>query len=143
MAPALLASAFADPRARLLVLDGLDPVEGGDGELAWASLPPGRGAEDFILLGMDEDGPAFAEINPDIPHGAVFAPQVWEMASLLRTDALALYGCARSLLDWHKRHGFCANLCKAPHTNTSCWARIFNECEANQFPPWVPPNTTP
>src|SRR3546814_16880421 len=27
MAPALLASAFADPRARLLVLDGLDPVE--------------------------------------------------------------------------------------------------------------------
>src|SRR3546814_17982084 len=81
MAPALLASAFADPRARLLVLDGLDPVEGGDGELAWASLPPGRGAEDFILLGMDEDGPAFAEINPDIPHGAVFAPKVWEMRS--------------------------------------------------------------
>src|SRR3546814_13400833 len=63
MAPALLASAFADPRARMLVLDGLDPVEGGDGELAWASLPPGRPAEDFILLGVDEDGPAFAEID--------------------------------------------------------------------------------
>src|SRR3546814_11461565 len=121
MAPALLASAFADPRARLLVLDGLDPVEGGDGELAWASLPPGRGAEDFILLGMDEDGPAFAEINPDIPHGAVFAPKVWEMASLLRPEALALYGCARSLIDWHKRHGFCANCGQATHTIKAGW----------------------
>src|SRR3546814_15635736 len=115
MAPALLASAFADPRARLLVLDGLDPVEGGDGELAWASLPPGRGAEDFILLGMDEDGPAFAEINPYIPHGAVFAPKVREMASLLRPEALALSGCARNLLDWPKKTGFFATSSHEPH----------------------------
>src|SRR3546814_17282798 len=95
MATALPASAFADPRARMLVLDGLDPVEGGDGELPWASLPPGRPATDFILLGVDEVGPAFAEINPDIPPAAVFAPTGGELASLLRPAELHLYGCAR------------------------------------------------
>lgn len=134
MAPALLADAFVDARARLLVLDRLDPVEGEDGGLAWASLPPGRPVEDFILLGVDEDGPAFAEINPDIPHGAVFAPKVWEMASLLRPEALALYGCARSLIDWHKRHGFCANCGKATHTFKAGWARKCSGCEAEHFP---------
>ncbi|HKX23159.1 MAG TPA: NADH pyrophosphatase, partial [Rhizorhapis sp.] len=107
--PEKLAVSFADPRARLLVLDGLDPILGEEGGLSWTGLPPGRNASDFILLGVDGDGPAFVEIAADIPHGGAYAPKVWEIAPLLQPEALALYGCARSLVDWHKRHGFCAN----------------------------------
>src|SRR3546814_17110044 len=56
------------------------------------------------------------------------------MASLLRPEALALYGCARSLIDWHKRHCFCANCGKATHTIKAGWARKCSGCEAEHFP---------
>ncbi|MCF8707356.1 NAD(+) diphosphatase [Rhizorhapis sp. SPR117] len=132
--PALLAEAFADSRARLLVLDGLDPVLGEDGDLAWASLSPGRVPDDFILLGMDEAGPVFAEISPNIPHAGTFAPRVWELAQLLKSEALALYGCARSVIDWHKRHGFCANCGMPTEVVKAGWSRRCVGCEAEHFP---------
>jgi NAD+ diphosphatase len=131
--PARLAQALADPGARLLVLDGLDPMAGEDGDLAWASLPRGASLQQLILLGVDERGPVFAELRSDIPHGAAFAPAVWEMASLLRPEALALYGCARSMIDWHKRHGFCANCGMPTHVTKAGWSRSCAGCEAEHF----------
>lgn len=129
-----LARAFADPRARLLVLDGLDPVVGEEGDLAWTVLPAGGNIRDFILLGIDERGPVFATIAADIPHGGAFAPRVWEIAPLLEPEALALYGCARSLVDWHKRHRFCAN-CGAPtDPSKGGWSRLCSGCGAEHFP---------
>lgn len=132
--PALLAEALADPRARRLVLDGLDPVPGEDGDLAWTALSPGASLQQLILLGVDVRGPVFAELRSDIPHGAAFAPAVWEMASLLRPEALALYGCARSMIDWHKRHGFCANCGLPTHVTKAGWSRSCAGCEAEHFP---------
>ena len=131
---ARLIEAFADPRARLLVLDGLDPVSGEDGDLAWTSLPPGADLSNLILLGMDEAGPAFAELRRDIPHGTAFAPAVWDLAPLLRPEALALYGCARSMIDWHKRHGFCANCGMPTQVTKAGWSRSCAGCEAEHFP---------
>lgn len=132
--PKRLAEAFADPRARLLVLEGLDPVADGNGGLCWSALPPGRELDDFILLGIDDDGPAFTEIRTDIPHGGAFAPRVWEIAAQLGPEALALYGCARSLLDWHKRHGFCANCGMPTQVAKAGWSRLCTGCDAEHFP---------
>lgn len=132
--PERLAEAFADPRARLLVMEGLDPVVGDDGELAWTVLPFGRDLTGFILLGVDEGGPAFAEIVSDIPDGAAFAPGVWEAASLLKPEALAIYGCARSLIDWHKRHRFCANCGTPTDPSKGGWSRLCIGCGAEHFP---------
>lgn len=129
-----LAESFADPRARLLVLDRLDPVLGEEDGLTWTVLPPGQDLGNFILLGVDQEGPAFVEIAGDIPHGGAFAPKVWEIAPLLQPQALALYGCARSLVDWHKRHGFCAN-CGAPTgVAKGGWSRLCPSCGAEHFP---------
>lgn len=132
--PGRLARAFADPCARLLLTDGLDPIAGKDGDLAWTTLPPGRDLRDFILLGVDENGPAFAEIKADIPHAGAFSPKLWDIAPLLKAEALALYGAARSLVDWHKRHGFCANCGTPTEVSKGGWSRLCKGCGAEHFP---------
>jgi len=56
-----LAAAKADPRARLLVLDGYTPAYDGD-RLAWTALP--QDGSELALLGLDRDGvPHFATIT--------------------------------------------------------------------------------
>lgn len=129
-----LAEAFADPRARLLVMEGLDPVAGEGGELAWTALPPEAETCGFILLGIDECGPAFAKIADDVPPGSAFAPKVWELASVMKPEELALYGCARSLVDWHKRHRFCANCGMPTEVWKGGWSRFCAGCGAEHFP---------
>ncbi|WP_413818529.1 NAD(+) diphosphatase [Sphingobium sp.] len=120
--PALVAQAFADPRSRMLVLDDLDPVVDG-ANLATIALPQGTAAEAYCLLGIGEDGPLFIRLDPSLGHGGQFAPQVWSVAPLLAPDQLALYGTARSLIDWHARHRFCAN-CGTPTAPIKAgWAR--------------------
>lgn len=130
----MAAAAFSDPAARLLLLDGLDPVVGDAGKLATTPLPPGAALEDHVLLGVDDTGPLFVKLDPNIPHGAHFAPNVWARAALLAPSELALFGTARSVIDWHKRHGFCAN-CGAPtRTQKAGWARKCDACGAEHFP---------
>ncbi len=106
--PARAAAAFADPRARRLVIDRLDPVVDGN-KLLTEALPDGAVIDDHVLLGVGEDGPIFAALGGDNPHGASYAPNVWAAAMDLADDQFALFGGARSLIDWHARHGFCAN----------------------------------
>lgn len=131
--PALLAQAFAFSKARRLVLDGLEPLAQDD-RLATEPLPSGALIEEHVLLGVDDDTPIFAALSRDIPHGGTFSPEVWALAPLLAPDQLALYGTARSLIDWHARHGFCAacGATTAPHKGG--WSRRCSGCEAEHFP---------
>ncbi|WP_246525011.1 NAD(+) diphosphatase [Sphingobium phenoxybenzoativorans] len=136
--PALLARAFADPRAGVLALDGLDPVVAGD-TLAIEPLPSGSDPADFILLGQDDNGPLFVRMNPAAPHAANFSPKVWEVAPHLSANALAIYGTARSLVDWHARHGFCAVCGGETGMHKAGWARKCLDhkgldCSAEHFP---------
>ena len=120
--PALLAQAFADARARMLTLDGLDPVADG-AQIATAALPIGAEAVDFVLLGVGPQGPLFAQLDPALGNAGSYAPQVWSIAPLLAPDQLALYGTARSLIDWHARHGFCARCGTPTAPSKAGWAR--------------------
>ena len=132
--PALLAKAYADPRARRLVLDGLDPLLDG-GRLVREAMPAGADPAAHILLGRESDGvPLFAELRRDIPHGATYAPRVWEAATELEPGELALYGGTRSLVDWHARHGFCAVCGGATIVAKGGWARACTACAAEHFP---------
>ncbi|RVT43499.1 NAD(+) diphosphatase [Sphingobium algorifonticola] len=120
--PVRLAEAFADRRARMLLLDGLDPVVDG-AAIATASLPEDAEPTDFVLLGIGAAGPVFAYLDPALGTAATYAPKVWAIAPLLSPDQLALYGTARSLIDWHARHGFCAR-CGTPTVPSKAgWAR--------------------
>ncbi|OYW85938.1 MAG: NADH pyrophosphatase [Sphingobium sp. 32-64-5] len=132
--PDLLAGAFADKRARRLILDGLDPVLDGP-MLAREVLPPQADLAGHLLLGRETDGaPLFVELRRDVPHGAAYAPRVWEAAAELEAAELSLYGGARSLIDWHARHGFCAVCGGRTVVAKGGWARRCEGCEAEHFP---------
>ncbi|AUW57596.1 NAD(+) diphosphatase [Sphingobium sp. SCG-1] len=120
--PAAAGRAFTDPRARMILLNGLDPEVDGT-KLAAGALPSAASFEEFALLGVGDEGPLFVWLDPASGNAAKFAPQVWNVAPLLSPDQLALYGTARSLIDWHARHGFCAN-CGTPTAPIKAgWAR--------------------
>ena len=132
--PVLLAEWFADPAAMRIVLDGLDPAFDGDC-LAREPLPFDAPPETHALLGCLEDRrPLFVELKRDIPHGGQFAPAVWEAANVMSAEELSLYAAARSLVDWHARHGFCA-ACGAPTKPVKAgWSRRCVGCRAEHFP---------
>lgn len=132
--PDALAAAFADPRARRLLLDGLDPVLDGPA-LAREAIPAGAELRDHILLGRQADGvPLFVELRSGLPHGAAYASRIWEVAAELEAGELALYGGARSLVDWHARHGFCAACGATTAVVKGGWSRQCDGCAAEHFP---------
>lgn len=132
--PALLAQAFAHPAARLLLLDGLDPVVEGSG-LATVPLPRDREEERLALLGLDGEAPLFVSlVAQELPHGAGMAANIRSIAPMLTPDALAHYGAARSLVDWHARHGFCAQCGGTTRPVRAGWSRRCGGCGAEHFP---------
>jgi NAD+ diphosphatase len=131
--PDLLAQAFAFPKALRLVLNGLDPVAS-DGRLLTEALPADAVLIDHVLLGVADDVPIFAFLASDIPHGATFAPNVWSLAPDLSPDQLALYGTARSLIDWHARHPFCSACGQPTMVEKGGWARRCTGCNTEHFP---------
>src|SRR3546814_20429339 len=59
---------------------------------------------------------------------------IFHVAATLPEGEAAIYACARSLLDWHRRHGFCANCGVPTHVTRGGWARRCDSCEADHFP---------
>jgi NAD+ diphosphatase len=56
------------------------------------------------------------------------------MQGLVRPDAVAFLGQAKAILDWHARHGHCAN-CGAPTRIAAAgWRRECDACKAQHFP---------
>ena len=126
-----LAALAANPNALLLDLpDYLPPTE--DGALAWrpyAPLPP----EERLLLGLIDGIPRFARIDPQ----AVAARRWAELMTLL--DGLSpgeagVYATARSVLDWHARHRFCANCGTKTAPHHAGWARLCPHCGTEHYP---------
>ena len=131
--PALLAAAEADPRARLLVLHGLDPELDEADRLVWASLDAARGER--LFLGFDEGVPLFAAAPG---HGQLFpgirSPALFAMLDRFHAQDAALYAAARSLVDWHSRHCYCA-VCATPTAIFRAgWGRSCPNCHAEHFP---------
>ena len=122
-------------RARLLQLSGLDPVLTPDGELAWGTLADAPEGADLVFLGLDGDRGCFAAVPP---QGSVAPPnpQLWQAIATLGAEDLATYGGARSLVDWHARHRFCARCGSATVLAKGGWQRncTSDACKAEHFP---------
>lgn len=131
--PALLAAAEADPRARLLVLHGLDPELDEADRLVWTSLDAAPGER--LFLGFDEGAPLFAAAPPHgQPYPGVRTPALFAMLDRFHAQDAALYAAARSLVDWHSRHGYCA-VCATPTAIFRAgWGRSCPNCHAEHFP---------
>ncbi|WP_338426586.1 NAD(+) diphosphatase [Sphingopyxis kveilinensis] len=131
---AAFAAALADPRATCLVLDGIDFVPGEGGGLLWEPLDPADERAP-MLLGIDDTGaPRFVREAAAGVRVDARSRTVMRLLPLLSTEEAALYGGARSLVDWHARHRFCA-VCGAPTALfRGGWGRRCGACKAEHFP---------
>jgi len=129
------AAAFAalrrDPAARLLVLDGYEPAMAA-GELGWTAIDPGIADTDLVLLGLRDGIGHFARLADGPARGRSF--ELIAALHGLRTGEAATYAAARSVLDWHARHRFCANCGHATAPFRAGWGRACAACGTEHFP---------
>lgn len=132
--PALLHEAFADPSARRLAMDGLEPVEA-DGHLVLEPLEYGAHVEEHVLLGVDRQArPIFARLVGDLGANLVPTPRSRAIAGLVPAEEVAMYGTARSLVHWHARHSFCPVCGGSTQPVKAGWSRRCTACGAEHFP---------
>jgi NAD+ diphosphatase len=84
----------------------------------------------FALLAPE--GPRFALLAPEGPRGGSMA--VLQLLHRMPASEVAFYGGARSLVDWHYRHGFCARCGAATAVFRAGWGRRCGSCNAEHFP---------
>jgi NAD+ diphosphatase len=128
---AVLAALIDDPRALLLGLTDYLPDVAED-RLVWS--PIGDIPRDqLLLLGLIEGGPRFAYLDPEMP-AARRVPAIFGLLAALSSGEAATYATARSLLDWHARHRFCANCGVKTAAFRAGWARSCPACATEHFP---------
>jgi NAD+ diphosphatase len=131
-----LAAAWAHPNARVLVLDGLDPMPDDQGQLVTSPLPKDAQLRDHALLGVHEDGaPLFVSLIKTQPsEEPTIPPRVWSIIPLLAPDQAALYAGARSVADWHHRHPHCSVCGGKTEAAKAGWSRKCVSCGSEHFP---------
>lgn len=127
----VLARLIADPKALLLDLAAYAPGVA-EGVLEWSPLPEVP-REELVLLGLIAGAPRFARIDPEAA-GARRTPELMALLSGLSADEAATYAAARSVLDWHARHRFCAQCGAGTVPHHAGWSRACPVCEAEHYP---------
>lgn len=131
------------PDARWLVLDDLKPVltKGEHPDILWAyrSDVPHDAVSVFLGLAPNKDGgaPRFAAAAPAADLVTDFGGQVVDAraaAAMLGDGRAQIVAQARSLLDWHARHQFCAACGARTVLNKAGYARSCQGCNAEHFP---------
>ncbi|MBB5517456.1 NAD(+) diphosphatase [Amphiplicatus metriothermophilus] len=141
--PDWIAARLADPESLLLPLYKGDPLVSGDAPVWLATAARAEFPADapVVFLGVARGRAHFAldaSAAPS-PESAPFAgigryAPLREAAGFFSDDALAVAGQARWLLDWHRRHRFCA-VCGAPTDMADGGAkRRCASCGAEHFP---------
>lgn len=122
-------------RAKVLMLDGLLPQIDDAGGLLWGTLADVADDAELVFLGMLDDKACFAAVPDTGATGPAYTmPRAWAAMQQLSPSDLAIYGGARSLVDWHARHRFCANCGAATKPAKGGWQRNCEACQAQHFP---------
>jgi NAD+ diphosphatase len=135
-----IAALLDDPETRMLPLRDLKPfIRATEAPaLDWQPVAPWRAQIEadatLILLGIG-DGRAHFAIDathaPDVDRESI---DVRALAPTIPTGDAAILAEARSLIDWHARHRFCAQ-CGSPTSVASAgWVRRCPDCRASHFP---------
>jgi NAD+ diphosphatase len=126
-----IAALVAHPQALLLRLDGLDPVLDEAGALAWAALEDPE--TELLFLGLKGETPLFAPlVRIDMPGERAWS--VFRLLALMSDQDAAIWGAARSLNEWHNRHGHCSVCGVASLLYRAGWGRKCSACGAEHFP---------
>lgn len=127
--------ALMDWRARVLMLDGLLPQMDEMGSLQWRTLADVHPEAELVFLGLMEGKACFAAVPEEGGTGPAYAmPRAWQAMQQLAPQDLAIYGGARSLVDWHARHQFCAQCGGRTRLAKGGWQRNCDHCGAQHFP---------
>ena len=129
-----LAAAAGDWCARLLRLDGFDPVPTPEGRLEWTSLADAPDDAELVFLGLIDAKPHFAAYIPGMRTSAGRPPQMFALLDRLAAGEAGTYAAARSVLDWHSRHQFCANCGQLTAMFRGGWGRQCPNCQTEHFP---------
>lgn len=131
-------AAVSSLSARLLRLDGLKPVLEADGRLSWGSLAEADPDADLALLGLIDGKPRFVALAAVDPRDDQRMGTIEGARAMTEPGAPATYAVARSLVDWHNRHRFCANCGRKTTVRRSGWARFCLKddggCGTEHFP---------
>ena len=135
-----------DPRRRILPIWQLRfPIDHAGDAAALIWLTPGQLAGvdgEQHLLGLRDGVPHFAldvsaledalAVLP-LPEGAAYR-DLRGVAPELATEESGLAAQARSLVDWHARHGFCPNCGAATAPRQGGAQRVCSRCQKQHFP---------
>lgn len=122
----------ASRRARLLRLSGHDPELDQEGRLGWSSLAELDDEAELIFLGLEGESPLFAPLG--VVETGLRSWNIFKLIEMMQPADAALWGTARSLIEWHNRHRFCSN-CGAPTALFRAgWGRRCPNCKAEHYP---------
>ena len=124
-----LAELAAHEGALLMQLEGLDPVLDAEGRLTWSPL---QGEADLIFLGLQSEVPLFAPLIRTEPGQRAWS--VFGLLARMAAEDAALWGGAKSLIEWHNRHLFCGVCGTATAVYRAGWGRRCRHCGADHFP---------
>ena len=117
------------------MLDGLAPAMDDMGALLWGTLADIPQDAELVFLGLLDERACFAAVPHEGATGPAYAePRIWAAMQQLAMPDLALYGGARSLVDWHARHRFCARCGSPTRLSKGGWQRDCQACHASHFP---------
>lgn len=141
---AWIAALLGDPAARVLPLCDLQPLTRGDAAaptLDWQPAAAWREAITagamLVFLGIGDGRPCFAIDASGAARGAPKAGEPFDartLAPLLPQADAAILAEARSLIDWHARHPFCAQCGARTRVEAAGWVRRCPECKASHYP---------
>jgi NAD+ diphosphatase len=126
-------AAKGDWRARVLGLDGLDPMVSSEGGLHWHSIAEVTVETELLLLGLHDGKPHFVPLV-QAKGGMSRSPAVWRALSMLPSEDAAIYGTARSLIDWHNNHHYCGRCGGSTVVFRAGWGRKCTACNTEHFP---------
>ncbi len=122
----------ASLEARLLRLDSLNPMLDENGRLDWAPLTQLDQEAELIFLGLSGETPLFAPLTR-VETGQR-AWSVFRLIEMMPPEDAALWGTARSLIEWHNRHRFCSNCGTATALFRAGWGRRCGACNSEHYP---------
>lgn len=123
-----------DIRARVLDLTSLDPVITPEGNVGWKGLADTHEDAELLLLGIDGGIPHFVEWRTGQPAPHPRSPAVFRALAMLDPGQAQIYAAARSLLEYHRRNGFCANCAATTRIFRAGWGRHCEACGTDHFP---------
>jgi len=136
---AWLADRRADPASRVVIAtrDGVlvDP----DGTPATVAVSEVPDDAETVLLGVGHDGAAVFAADPGPERGVALRPEaslvgLRDVAAMSALADANLLAHATGLLNWHRRHRFCANCGAATDTAEAGYVRECPNCGAQHHP---------